>query len=1024
MAMTVINNPSAMMSLGELNKNVSKLGKQLAKVSSGQKVVGAGDGASEYAISEKMRVRTRALDRDEANVQTGISMLNVAAGGIQQQIEIMKNIKAKVIDADNDSNTDLDRITIQKEISQGFEHINDIAYETNYNGKLLLVGSKEIERVNSWEGFNQPNFVLGSGLELIEDEYDTLDGIEGPFGVLPAFESTDATAEPLLGSETSVNMTGGGAGYRDDPQTGSPATFTMDFSGYADAAAAEGVGFYTTKDGNENTKEYYVLTSDPGNKNYRHGDVKYENVTEIDISGCTTSEQIAERAAAAVKDWGGVGDTSVSGAVVTLTMKEPGTASNSATAGGWSQLGGTAEKSNGDGVAATSGRSGAFATGLIDPVSSPLRDQGVAPTSGRWVEAEKRRVIDPDTDMEIWETVTEGHYVGGSAGSYATIGLDIGTVSPGSGIRITGQEGTATAYVRFVAGSAGLTRDDTGVYYIGINGTADKEALYKWNNGANTNRTGVLFSLSNGHMILDASSKGTEIRVYDGFYDASVDGGIDDDLINKATGEIKATPAQAPTYTEVAFQPVKSYNGTVVQNNDGVDAGDYHDGARASYTIDLSAYDNTDADALESFIDELKGKILNASYYGSYEFIDKKEPRAFDAMKHASTYGTVDLNDLRTAVNGGASIADAFIGIMVGQNGRCFEDTGNKELKINAYLSEEAGNNETVSITEGIMSAYTIDFSEVGRSIPEDYYDKGFRVYCATCPNQWMNFIFMNGNDEEYANRPESGGSGADFKSALIDISNVTDVESLVEAIYAQGGDALEHMKNNHSHFLHFAADPQKGLLTVYDDRMFNLWERDKNYYKVQGFHLYPDLQEKGAKLADGIYDDVERLTRKVYVNDLIIHHTDKASMNIHLQIPQTSMDHIFGYNMRLKSYKDYDVLTVAHREELLGNQAGRMSRDGTRMVTKDEPGLLDKAIQYLADAATMVGAQTSRLETTHDNIIVQQESTAASESTIRDADMAKEFTEYTKSNILTQAAQSMLAQANQNSSSVLSLLQ
>ncbi|SFI47157.1 flagellin C-terminal helical region, partial [Selenomonas ruminantium] len=43
---------------------------------------------------------------------------------------------------------------------------------------------------------------------------------------------------------------------------------------------------------------------------------------------------------------------------------------------------------------------------------------------------------------------------------------------------------------------------------------------------------------------------------------------------------------------------------------------------------------------------------------------------------------------------------------------------------------------------------------------------------------------------------------------------------------------------------------------------------------------------------------------------------------------------------------------------------------------------------------------------------------------TIRDANMAKEMTEYTKYNVLTQSAQSMLAQANQNNSSVLSLLQ
>ena len=85
---------------------------------------------------------------------------------------------------------------------------------------------------------------------------------------------------------------------------------------------------------------------------------------------------------------------------------------------------------------------------------------------------------------------------------------------------------------------------------------------------------------------------------------------------------------------------------------------------------------------------------------------------------------------------------------------------------------------------------------------------------------------------------------------------------------------------------------------------------------------------------------------------------------------------------------------------------------------------VIDGAIQYALDEATTVGAYISRLEYTAANIVIANENTVSSESTIRDADMAKEMTEYTKSNVLTQAAQSMLAQANQNSSSVLSLLQ
>ena len=56
--------------------------------------------------------------------------------------------------------------------------------------------------------------------------------------------------------------------------------------------------------------------------------------------------------------------------------------------------------------------------------------------------------------------------------------------------------------------------------------------------------------------------------------------------------------------------------------------------------------------------------------------------------------------------------------------------------------------------------------------------------------------------------------------------------------------------------------------------------------------------------------------------------------------------------------------------------------------------------------------------------VSTQDENVQSAESTIRDADMAKEMTEYTKQNVLSQAAQSMLAQANQNMSSVLGLLQ
>ena len=1011
MAMTVVNNSSATMALGELNKNVTSLGKQLKKVATGTKITGAGDSAAEYTISERMRVRQRALEQDAANVQTGRSMLKVAEGAIQEQLEIMKTIKAKVIDANNDSNTDLDRLTIQKEISQGFEQVHDIAYEATYNGKLLLVGNKQVDEIYTWRILDKPETVPESdSLNFIEDQHDTLDDQVGPFATLPFYSTSEIAAEPLLGSETSTKVweTGdpeankGTKGYYNNPQEPSAATFTIDFSTY-NGTSAEGLGFRTTRGSTSYYDTYYVLTSDTS-KNHRVGSGSSENVREIQISSSDSSAAIAQKVAAAIKNNGGVvGDTSVSGSTVTITTSYKGSSANSATVKGWSQAAGSAERTTGGGSSAQNGRSSATATGL-----GAMSATGTAPTAGKWIDPTYKDYTDPVTDITTKVVDVPGHYEGGAGGTKARIERDISSVPTGSGLAIAGSGGTA--YVRFVDGS-GITRDSTGVYEIGKDANISNQTLSTWNtyNANNSTSSYVQLSLSNGKLTLTSVNEGGTINVTDGF------------------ASVAAVPAVPATTITVDFAEVKAYNGTVTPASGGQNRGDYVWGNTASHDIDLTAYNVTDSDKLEEFISALKGKAISAPQ-DTVEFIDRKVATSFDAIAHLAGSSVVDLNTLRSAVAGGATIAEAFINLMTARRGysdasdTTDPDNVTRVLKVSAtYHSEEAGNNQTIRIYQGNMSAYTIDFKSYaennGLSLPDALDGKGFRVYCATCADQWFNFQFKSKDDPSDADRPASGQSGADLKTMIVDISGVTDVKSLVEALYEQGGQALETIKDGHSHMLHFAADPEAGTLTVYDDRMFDL---SSPAYR----RFYPNLQEKGAKLADGVMDDVQKATRGVFVRDLIIHHTDKASMNIHVQIPQTSMDHLFNYIPGIADWTDYNVLTQANREKLLGNQAGRKSPDGSRMVKNDEPGLLDRAIQYLTDANTLVGAQTSRLEMTHDNIIIQQEATTSSESTIRDADMAKEMTEYTKSNVLTQAAQSMLAQANQNGSGVLSLLQ
>ena len=141
MAMTIVNNNAATLVLGELNKNSNKLAKDLKKVSTGTKITSAGDDASEYAISERMRVMIRGLEQDEQNIQNGQALLRVAGGAIDNIIDELRNMKKMALNAANDTNTDVDRATIQKEFDVRREGINEIAIETTFNGKRLLDGS-------------------------------------------------------------------------------------------------------------------------------------------------------------------------------------------------------------------------------------------------------------------------------------------------------------------------------------------------------------------------------------------------------------------------------------------------------------------------------------------------------------------------------------------------------------------------------------------------------------------------------------------------------------------------------------------------------------------------------------------------------------------------------------------------------------------------------------------------------------------------------------------------------------------
>ena len=141
MGMVVKNNMQAVRTLNTLNGNQSALTKSLGRVSSGMKITSAQDDAAGYAISERMRVRIRSLDQANQNTQNDSALMKTAEGAVGNTIELLRTLKEKAINAANDSNTDEDRATIQKEINQYIDQVDDNAL-VQFNGKYLIDGSK------------------------------------------------------------------------------------------------------------------------------------------------------------------------------------------------------------------------------------------------------------------------------------------------------------------------------------------------------------------------------------------------------------------------------------------------------------------------------------------------------------------------------------------------------------------------------------------------------------------------------------------------------------------------------------------------------------------------------------------------------------------------------------------------------------------------------------------------------------------------------------------------------------------
>jgi len=207
--------------------------------------------------------------------------------------------------------------------------------------------------------------------------------------------------------------------------------------------------------------------------------------------------------------------------------------------------------------------------------------------------------------------------------------------------------------------------------------------------------------------------------------------------------------------------------------------------------------------------------------------------------------------------------------------------------------------------------------------------------------------------------------------------------------------------------------------------------------YLQESQDILQRLRELSVQAANGIYSDEDRLQIQVEVSSLvdevdrIASHAQFNGMNLLTgrfaretgeNIVTASMWFHVGANMDQRVRVFIGTMTT----EGLGLR-NMASKDIITVSTPDLAnrtiGVLDEALKLVNKQRADLGAYQNRLEYTMKGLAVGAENMQASESRIRDADMAEQMVEFTKDSILMQSSMAMLAQANLKPRSVLQLL-
>jgi len=208
--------------------------------------------------------------------------------------------------------------------------------------------------------------------------------------------------------------------------------------------------------------------------------------------------------------------------------------------------------------------------------------------------------------------------------------------------------------------------------------------------------------------------------------------------------------------------------------------------------------------------------------------------------------------------------------------------------------------------------------------------------------------------------------------------------------------------------------------------------------YLQESQDILQRLRELSVQASNGIYSDEDRLYIQVEVSSLVAEvdriasHAQFNGMNLLTgRFGRPMGENVVTASMWLHIGANMDQRIQVHIGTMTAKGLGIRNVGDDTFITLSSPdganraiGTIDRALKIINKQRADLGAYQNRLEHTVRGLDIGAENMQASESRIRDANMANETVNYTKNMILTQSGIAMLAQANNRGQSVLSLLQ